>query len=123
MSIIYKYDYLTGKVLATYDSISEASYDNHMTYVSVMKMLQREILKYPRRDYYLGYSPKQRWVIKCYDNESRLLLGTYLNEKEASIKTGVNAQHIGWSVRRDRKFDERYLGSTGLWFTREILDN
>lgn len=123
MFTIYKYDYTTGEVLATYETIKEASIDNHMTYVAVMKMLQQNVLKYPRRDYYLGYSPKARWCIKCYDNESWELLGTYKNEKDASIKTGVNAQHIGWVVRKDLDFKDRYIGSTGLFFKREVICN
>lgn len=93
-----------------------------MTYPAIYKMLQQDMLKYPRRDYYFGYVPKKRWVIRCYDNESRILLGTYKNEKDASVATGVNAQHIGWVVRRNIDFDKRYLGSTGLWFVREVIE-
>lgn len=122
MSIIYKYDYLSGKVLQQYACINAAAEDNDMTYPAIYKMLQQDMLKYPRRDYYFGYAPKKRWVIKCYDNESRILLGTYKNEKDASVATGVNAQHIGWVVRRNIDFDKRYLGSTGLWFTREVIE-
>lgn len=120
--IINKYSYIDGKVLQQYESISEAAKDNDMTYPAIYKMLQQDMLKYPRRDYYFGYAPKKRWVIKCYDNESRILLGTYKNEKDASVATGVNAQHIGWVVRRNIDFNKRYLGSTGLWFTREVIE-
>lgn len=123
MKSIIKFDYLTGKILATYETIKEASIDNHMTYVAVMKMLQQNMLKYPRRDYYFGYEPKPRWCIKCYDNESWELLGIYKNEKDASIKTGVNAQHIGWVVRKNLDFKDRYIGSTGLFFKREVICN
>lgn len=119
---INKYDYLSGKVLQQYGSITEAANDNNLTYVAVMKMLQQDILKYPRRDYYFGYTPKKRWVIKCYDNESRILISTYKNEKDAAVATAVNAQHIGWQVRRNIDFNKRYLGSTGLWFTREVIE-
>ena len=122
MSTIYKFSYIDGKVLQQYESILDAAKDNNLTYVAVMKMLQQDMLKYPRRDYYFGYKPKKRWVIKCYDNESRILLGTYKNEKDASVATGVNAQHIGWQVRRDIDFNKRYLGSTSLWFRREVID-
>lgn len=122
MSIIYKYDYLSGKLLQQYSSITEAAKDNNLVYVTVMKQLQQDMLKYPRRDYYFGYKPKKRWVIKCYDNESRILLGMYKNEKDAAVATGVNAQHIGWVVRRNIDFNKRYLGSTGLWFTREVIN-
>lgn len=122
MSTIYKYDYLSGKVLQQYNNIQLAAEDNDMTYPAIYKMLQQDTLKYPRRDYYFGYAPKKRWVIKCYDNESRILLGTYKNEKDASVATGVNSQHIGWVVRRNIDFNKRYLGSTGLWFTREVIE-
>ena len=122
MPIIYKYDYLSGKVLQQYSSISEAAKDNNLTYVAVMKMLQQDILKYPRRDYYFGYTPKKRWVIKCYDNESRILLGTYKNIQDAAKATDVNWQHIGWQVRRDIDFNKRYMGCSTLWFRREVID-
>lgn len=122
MSTIYKYDYLSGRLLQQYSSITEAAKDNKLTYVTVMKQLQQDMLKYPRRNYYFGYKPKKRWVIKCYDNESRILLGMYKNEKDAAVATGVNAQHIGWVVRRNIDFNKRYLGSAGLWFTREVID-
>lgn len=118
---INKYDYLSGKLLQQYESITDAASDNNLTYVSVMKMLQQDILKYPRRDYYFGYKPKKRWVIRCYDNESRCLLAVYKNIKDAAAKTGVNAQHIAWQCRRDIDFNKRYLGCTGLWFRREII--
>lgn len=123
MRYITKFDYLTGEVLQQYETIKEASIDNHITYVAVTKMLQQDIIKYPRRDWYLGYSPKKRWCIKCYDNESWELLGTYKNEKDASAKTGVNAQHIGWVVRKDLDFRKRYCGSTGLFFRREVIND
>ena len=119
---INKYDYLSGELLQQYESITDAASDNNLTYVSVMKMLQQNMLKYPRRDYYFGYKPKKRWVIRCYDNESRYLLGIYKNIKDAAVKTGVNAQHIAWQCRRDIDFNKRYLGCTGLWFTREVIE-
>lgn len=122
MSTIYKYDYMSGKLLQQYSSITEAANDNNLTYVTVMKQLQQDMLKYPRRDYYFGYKPKKRWIIICYDNETRLELGRYKNMKDAAVATGVNAQHIGWVVRRNIDFNKRYLGSTGLWFTREVID-
>lgn len=118
---IYRFEYLSGKVTASYDSISEAANDNNLTYVAVMKQLQQDILKYPRRDYYFGYKPKKRWVIKCYDNELWDLLGTYKNIKDASVATGVNAQHISWAVRKDLEFRNRIPGSTGLFFKREVI--
>lgn len=120
-TIIKKYDYLTGEVLNTYDNITEAAIDNHLTYVAVMKMLQQNMLKYPRRDFYLAYKPKKRWVIKCYDNELWDLLGTYKNIKDASVATGVNAQHISWAVRKNLEFRNRIPGSTGLFFKREVI--
>lgn len=121
-STINKYDYLTGKLLQQYSSISVAAKDNNLTYVSVMKTLQQDMIKYPRNDYYLAYKPKKRWCIKCYDNETRLLLGTYKNIKDAAEATGVNGQHIGWQCRKDLDFNKRYMGCTSLWFTREVID-
>lgn len=121
-STINKYDYLTGKLLQQYSSISVAAKDNNLTYVSVMKTLQQDTIKYPRNDYYLAYKPKKRWCIKCYDNETRLLLGTYKNIKDAAEATGVNGQHIGWQCRKDLDFNKRYMGCTSLWFTREVID-
>lgn len=122
MSIINKYDYLSGKLLQQYSSISEAAKDNNLTYVSVMKQLQQDMLKYPRHDYYFGYAPKNRWIVICYDNETRLELGRYKNIKDAAAQTGVDAQQISWQVRKDLQFNKRRMGSTGLWFTREVID-
>ena len=85
-------------------------------------MLQQDILKYPRRDYYFGYKPKKRWIIVCYDNETRYELGRYKNIKDAASKTGVDAQQISWQVRKDLPFNKRVMGSTGLWFTREVIE-
>lgn len=119
--MIYKYDYLSGDVLQRYVSISEAAKDNTMTYVAVIKMLQQDILKYPRRDYYFGYKPKKRWIIVCYDNETRLELCRYKNMKDAAVATGVDFQQIGWQIRKNLPFDKRWMGSTGLWFTREVI--
>lgn len=120
-STINKYDYLTGKLLQQYSSISAAAKDNGLTYVSVMKTLQQDMLKYPRHDYYLAYKPKKRWIIVCYDNETRLELGRYKNMKDAAVATGVDFQQIGWQIRRNLSFNKRYMGSTGLWFTREVI--
>lgn len=119
---INKYDYMSGKLLQQYSSISEATKDNNVTYVSVMKQLQQDMLKYPRCDYYFGYAPKKRWIVVCYDNETRLELGRYKNIKDAAAQTGVDAQQISWQVRKDLQFNKRRMGSTGLWFTREVID-
>lgn len=119
---INKYDYLSGKLLQQYSSITEAAKDNNLTYVTVMKQLQQDMLKYPRRDYYFGYKPKKRWIIICYDNETRLELGRYKNMKDAAVATGVDFQHISWQIRKNLPFNKRYMGSTGLWFTREVID-
>lgn len=119
---INKYEYLSGKLLQQYSSITEAAKDNNLTYVTVMKQLQQDMLKYPRRDYYFGYKPKKRWIIICYDNETRLELGRYKNMKDAAVATGVDFQQICWQIRRDLPFNKRYMGSTGLWFTREVID-
>ena len=121
-SIINKYDYLSGNLLQQYSSIKEAAIDNNLTYVAVMKMLQQDMLKYPRHDYYFGYKPKKRWIIVCYDNETRYELGRYKNLQDADKNTGVCWQQISWQVRKNLPFNKRYLGCTGLWFTREVID-
>ena len=121
-SIINKYDYLSGKLLQQYSSIKEAAIDNNLTYVAVMKMLQQDMLKYPRHDYYFGYKPKKRWIIVCYDNETRYELGRYKNLQDADKNTGVSWQQISWQVRKNLPFNKRYLGCTGLWFAREVID-
>ena len=121
--MINKYDYMTGELLQQYNNITEASKDNNMTYAGVMKMLQQDILKSPRRDYYFGYEPKKRYIIVCYDNETREELGRYKNAMDASKKTGVDWQHIGWQIRKDLPFDKRYIGCTGLWFKRMTICN
>lgn len=120
-SIINKYDYMSGKLLQQYSSITEAAKDNNLTYVAVMKQLQQDVLKYPRRDYYFGYKPKKRWIIVCYDNETRYELGRYKNLQDADENTGVSWQQISWQVRKDLPFNKRVMGSTGLWFTREVI--
>ena len=113
---------MSGKLLQQYESISEAANDNNLTYVAVMKQLQQDVLKYPRRDYYFGYKPKKRWIIVCYDNETRYELGRYKNLQDADDNTGVSWQQISWQVRKDLPFNKRVMGSTGLWFTREVID-
>ena len=122
-SIINKYDYMSGKLLQQYESISEAAKDNNLTYVAVMKQLQQDVLKYPRRDYYFGYKPKKRWIIVCYDNETRYELGRYKNLQDADENTGVSWQQISWQVRKDLPFNKRVMGSTGLWFVRRIIND
>lgn len=123
MSTIYKYDYLTGEVLATYETIKECAIDNLVSYHTVYKELRLKRLTYPRRGYYFGYEPKPRYVIRCYDNETRLLLGEYRNIKQASYLTGVTPQLIQWQVERDLEFDKRFMGITGLWFKREVVND
>lgn len=121
--MINKYDYLTGEVLATYETIKECAIDNLLSYHTVYKELGLKRLKYPRRGYYFGRTPKPRYVIRCYDNELWELLGTYRSIKEASYFTGVAPQHIQWQVEQDLDFKERRQGCTGLFFKREWIDN
>lgn len=45
--MIYKYDYLSGKVLQQYSTISEAAKDNNITPAAVYKMLQQDMIKIP----------------------------------------------------------------------------
>ncbi len=121
MKYIYKYDYITGDVLAKYTSIKEASTDTGIGYHTIYKELQQNKLEYPRRDFYFGYEPKPRYVIRCYDNELWELLGTYRNIKQASYFTGVAHQVIQWNVERDLPLRERRCGCTGLFFKRELI--
>lgn len=123
MSIINKYDYLTGEVLASYDSIKEASIDNGISYHTIYGELKRDRLEYPRRSYYFGSKPKPRYVIRCYDNELWDLLGTYRNIKTASYKTGVDFRLIQWQIDKDLDFKERRCGCTGLFFKRDVICN
>ena len=113
---------MSGELLQQYHTLSEASKDNNLSCATVSKMLQQDMIKYPRNDFYFGYDPKPRWVIVCYDNETRLELGRYKTIKEASEKTGVSASQIQWQVQKDLPFNERVMGSTGLWFVREVID-
>lgn len=123
MSTIYKYRYIDGKVLDAYDTIKEASIDNNISYHTIYKELGLKRLEYPRRDFYFGYSPKPRYVIRCYDNELWKLLGTYRNIKQASYFTGIIPQVIQWNVERDLDLRDRKMGCTGLFFKREVIDD
>lgn len=119
--MINKYEYLTGRKLATYETIKEASIDNNMGYHTIYKMLQQEKIIHQRRDFYFGYDHKPRTVIRCFDTETMELLGTYINIKHASVKTGVDASEIQWQVSKNLPFNKRFMGATGLWFTRETI--
>ena len=123
MKPIMKFDYITGELLQQYYTIQQASEDNNLSYITIYKMLQQDIIKQPRRDYYFGYEPKKRQIIVCYDNETREELGRYKNIKDASEKTGVAWQQIEWQIRCNRDFNDRYMGSTGLWFKRITICN
>lgn len=121
MKSIIKFDYVTGEVLATYDNILVASAENNISYHTIYKELNQNELKYPRRDFYFGVKPKPRYIIRCYDNETLQLLGTYRNIKQASYFTGVCQQVIQWNVERDLPMRERKCGCTGLFFKRELI--
>lgn len=120
--MIYKFDYLRGNILATYDSIKGASIDNNLTYAKVYKMLQQNELKYPRDNYYLAYDRKPRWVIMCYDNENLELIDVYKTIKDASVSTGISQQQIQWQVAKDLPITQnRVKGSTTMFFKREKI--
>lgn len=123
MSTIYKYDYLTGEVLATYGNILEASAENNISYHTIYKELNKNKLEYPRREFYFSTKPKPRYVIMCYDNETLQLLGSYRNIKQASYFTGVCQQVIQWNIERDLPLRERKIGCTGLFFKREVIND
>lgn len=118
---INKYDYLSGEVLASYESIKEASVDNNIGYMTIYKELQKDKLEYPRREFYFSYDPKPRYVIECYDNEYLDLLSTYINIKEASDKTGVDFRVIQHNTSRNLPLKKRVAGCTGLWFVKKLI--
>lgn len=118
---INKYDYLSGALLGSYDSIKEASIDNNIGYMTIYKELQKDKLEYPRRDFYFGYDPKPHYVIECYDNEYLDLLAIYKNIKEASKGTGVIPQVIQYNTSKNLPLRERKCGSTGLWFVKKLI--
>lgn len=121
MKKLNKYDYTTGAILATYGSIKEAAICNNMTYAKIYKMLQQDKLSYPRDDFYFGYEPKQRWVIRVYDNDTLELLGTYKNIKATAVATGVSPQQIQWQIAKNIPItQERIKGSTTLFFKRGV---
>lgn len=120
--LIYKYDYLTNKVLDSYDTVANAAKVNKICSATIYSELHKNILEYPRRDYYFGFAPKCKYVIKCYDNELLELLGTYKNIKDAAKATAVDARQIQWQIAKDLPFRERISGCTGLWFRREVID-
>ena len=119
---LYKYDYLTGQILKEYNTLQEASIDNNVTQQAISKSLRTDIIKYPRKDYYISDKPKPRWVIIVYDNETRLELGRYKTIKDAAVATGVNWQQIEWQIAKDLPFNDRRMGSTSLWFVRKTLE-
>lgn len=120
--LLYKFNYITGDVIKSYGSIRSACIDNDMTYAKIYKMLQQKVLQYPRDDFYFGYEPKPRYVIKCFDNETLELIGVYKTLKEASECTGVGADHIGWQCRKDLPIDQnRIKGCTTMFFKKELI--
>lgn len=120
---INKYDWITNEVLATYDSISEAMFENHVCYGTIYKQLTKPVLEINRgRDFYFGYSPAKRYIIEVYDNETRELLGRYTSIKQASERTGVSQNQIQWQVKQNKPFDNRKMGSTSLWFVKKLYE-
>lgn len=119
--IIYKYDYITNKIIDSYDSIKSAADNNEITENGVRYQLKRNIFFNDRgHGYYFGYSPKRTIKIFCYDNESLELLGVYGSMKEASEKTGVNCQQIHYQCQIKTQINNRVKGSTGLFFEKRI---
>lgn len=119
--MINKYNYITGDILARYDSIKDVCEHDNVSYHTVYKMLQQKVLKYPRYNWYYAYEPKPRYIVECYDNECWELLGQYINIKQASERTAVDASQIQWQVARNKPFTERRQGDTGLWFVRKLI--
>lgn len=122
MSTINKYNLITGEKLASYDTLTECAKANNLSVGAVSKMLQQKEIKIPRRDYYISYTPnKPRTVIEVFDNMYFDKLGTYINIKEASKRTGVITQVIQNQVAKDVPIRNAVCGSTGLWFRRVVI--
>lgn len=120
---INKYNWLTNELLASYNTIQEAVFGEHVCYGTIYRQLEKPVLEVNRgRNFYFGYEPKKRWLIECYDNETRELLGVYSSVKEASEKTGVLDQHISYQCRLNKPFNKRTMGCTGLWFVKKLYD-
>lgn len=120
---INKYDWLTNELLASYNTIQEAVFAEHICYGTIWKQLEKPVLEVNRgRSFYFGYEHKKRYLIECYDNETRELLGVYSSVKEASEKTGVLDQHISYQCRLNKPFSERCMGCTGLWFVKKLYN-
>lgn len=120
---INKYNWLTNELLASYNTIQEAVFAEHICYGTIWNQLEKPVLEVNRgRSFYFGYEPKKRYLIECYDNETRELLGVYSSVKEASEKTGILDQHISYQCRLNKPFSKRCMGCTGLWFVKKLYN-
>lgn len=120
INMINKYDYVTSELLASYDSIQEASFENRIPYGTIWSQSTKKILEMDRgRGYYFGYEPKKTIKIYCYDNEELELLGVYGSIKEASQKTGVDTQQISYQCKLTTPLKDRKMGCTGLFFVKK----
>lgn len=120
VKMINKYDYVTGELLASYESIQEASFENRVPYGTIWKQATKDMLEMDRgRGYYFGYKPKKTMKIYCYDNEELQLLGVYGSMKEASHKTGVDSQEIAYQCKLKTPLKNRKMGCTGLFFEKK----
>lgn len=120
---VNKYNYVTNEIMDSYSSIQCASFDNKISYGTIYRQMTKNILEFDSgRGFYFGYSPISRYVIECYDNWTRELLGVYGSMKEASEKTGVSSAQISWQCRKNLPFNKRAMGCTGLWFVKKLYE-
>ena len=126
MKKVVKYDYCTNKLLAVYDSISEASKQNKdETITKVARMCERRNgLHSPRRPYYFrwyGEPPEPHTCIACYDLDFELI-DRYYSITEACKKTGLNWSALCNHLKNNRGIELRnrkQRPTSGLYFVYE----
>lgn len=120
--MIYKFDMIDNYVIESYDNITEAAKANGLCYRSVHREVRGEKnFKCNRRPYYFSEKPLQHNIIVVYDNMYFDEVGRYWSIKTASEATGVDMCTIQNQLSQDQPLQERYCGSTGLWFKYEMI--
>lgn len=117
---LFKYDYITNKILNTYNSILEASLHNDIKCSTIRRQTYKHIFHNNKQGFYFGYSPKMTIKIYCYDNESLDLIDIYSSIEEASKKTGVGRYEISYQCKLKTKLNNRKKGTTGLFFEKKV---
>lgn len=120
--MINKYDMIDNHVIESYGSITEAAKANDLCYRSVHREVRGEKnFQCNRRPYYFSEKPLQHKIIVVYDNMYFDEVGRYWSIKTASEATGVDQCTIQNQLSQDQPLQERYCGSTGLWFKYELI--